>query len=432
MSIPSSPVAALALALTIVCGQALAQDPADAPADLPPGDGRGGDLPPGDEAAVQGPPPDPNQPVEQVLRCAPVSTWDGVYDLEAGVRRVQGEVTGFDDRPGVVLIDFAQRGNLRPLYGVECLGRGSFDVSIPAELGPVVPVVHLDADDNGPSASDPQVAGSPLSSRGDAKGINLVLSEGVALPGFQPDNPVLPDPKIEPPEGDEPPPDGGPPPPDGGPDGQGSGATFATGGGGQWWLLPAGAFGVGLLAGLVPVALWARRRLRPLQALEPVGAAGSGPEGLPPILGRKQAWAVPTGPDVPRASLALAERLAGHAALVVVPGEGRREVWRSRLAGRSAVTWLPADRPMAADVTAAARVLQNSGPVVVLVDGTEALEEPLKSETSDTVVEELLSEAGDDLSVLVVSKEGELAEVAVRLTATEGGLAVGGTVVVPS
>lgn len=85
---------------------------------------------------------------------------------------------------------------------------------------------------------------------------------------------------------------------------------------------------------------------------------------------------------------------------------------------------------MAATVTAAARVLQCSGPVLVLVDGTDALEEPLKSETPETVVQELLREAGDDLSVLMVVKEGDLPSVQLRLEAREGGLGTADGVVV--
>lgn len=403
--------AALALPLSVALGTARAQSPA------------GSALPAGGQATER--PPDPNQPREDLLDCRPVSVWEGVYDAAEGVRRVGGEVQGHGDRGEVVLIDFARRGDLRPLYGVECQGRGSFDVAIPKGLGPVVPVVHLDLNNDGPTSDDPQAAGSPLAEEGDVDGLVFVLEEEVALPGYQPDAPVLPEPVPE-----EPPPeDGGPPPMEGDP--PPGGAPWAPADSGLWWLLPALVFLAGALATGLPLGLWARRRLRPLRALQPVGAAGTGPQGLPPVLGKTQVWTVPSADAVSPAALLLAHQLVGHAAVVVVPDPSRRALWSTRMAGRAAVTWLPTDRPMGADITAAARVLTGSGPVVIVVDGVGALEEPLKSETADTVIQELIRDAGDDLSVLVIAAQGAVQDAAVALQPVPGGLGTADGVVVP-
>ena len=192
---------------------------------------------------------------------------------------------------------------------------------------------------------------------------------------------------------------------------------------------------VALLVGVgIGVAL-GRRTPRALGALVAVGGArassgASSPPGLPAVMGRKQAWSAPSQVLALRALTGLAERLRVEALVLVVPRPEHRAHIRLALPGRAGIVWSPKDQPAPREVLAMAQGLATLGPVVVLVEGVGALEEPLRGEGADAVVRELLAAQGEAgalgaqgaLGVLVVVAAGELSGVDLALEEVGGGL----------
>ncbi|MCK6505188.1 hypothetical protein L6R53_17615 [Myxococcota bacterium] len=179
----------------------------------------------------------------------------------------------------------------------------------------------------------------------------------------------------------------------------GAGGSRATGG-----LLPVvGAGAAGLLLGGVGALVVARRRRKAPLAWVGEGRPAEAPADLPDLLGQRQVWTVPDEAAVGPAVAGLAERIAGFAVVLVVPRPQGRSELAGRLAGRPGICWPTKDRPEPRDLFPLAASLQVAGPVVLLVEGPDALDAPLKDEGPGAVVDELLAEAPAWLSVLVLA-----------------------------
>lgn len=242
----------------------------------------------------------------------------------------------------------------------------------PAPQAAEMQVALLDGDETLWSDTAPLVGGSPT--------IRMVLTADDVLVVFD-----VPEPG--------PPPEGGPPPsqPDG-PDGRSNQGESPVA-----LALLSGAAGFALGAGLVALVVW--RRLRGSGALRPIGTPP--PSQLPGLPDGSVTLAVPAPTDPHRVAVALAQAAARFGPVVVVPDPAQRDRWRAAIAGKPGLTWLAIDRPMAGRVAAAAR--WQRGPATLLIEGPDALEEPLEGEAPDAVLAEVLDEVGSAARVLMVA-----------------------------
>ncbi len=95
------------------------------------------------------------------------------------------------------------------------------------------------------------------------------------------------------------------------------------------------------------------------------------------------------GVDDTSVLLAALRWFEGQATVLVVPRAESRGSLAAIVAGKSSVFWLSEDRPAVAQLEKALEALAVVGPVVVLVQGPEALEPPDSDEAPDAVVREL-------------------------------------------
>lgn len=181
---------------------------------------------------------------------------------------------------------------------------------------------------------------------------------------------------------------------------------------------------VGLGLGAAGARFLAQRRPAPPSPV-PVGrgVAFPLPAGLPAIVDGQVVWLVPSDRHQRDAVEALARALAQDRTVVLAPKAASRALLAERLADQRQVLWLDDDRPTCEQLILAAEALQGTGPVVLLVEGGEALEEPAPDEPSDAVVQELIELC--ELPTVVVLAELDRLPVrpVLRLRAGEGGLA---------
>ncbi len=187
-------------------------------------------------------------------------------------------------------------------------------------------------------------------------------------------------------------------------------------------LLLAGLVGF-LIAVVAAVTYRLVRRSRPVT--QPVGKPLPAPSlaGVPALLGERQVWAVPDPEALHVLVGVLARGVSGSAAVMLVPATTRRAEHLAAMVGVANVHWMVEDQPEVQQVLRAAKQLGPVAEVLVLVEGLDALEEPLDDEEPDAVLQELLDDAPRELGVLVLhaDKEVELATKAV-LVASERGL----------
>ncbi len=127
------------------------------------------------------------------LRCEATPFWAEVFgrDLEGG-RILEGTIAWPEEVQAAILIDLVDPETLRPVYGVECLGSGSFRLKVPAALSSVVPLVFLDRAGDGPTPDDPQGRGAPVTLDGPVRGVTVALQTDTPLEGLRPNAPLLP------------------------------------------------------------------------------------------------------------------------------------------------------------------------------------------------------------------------------------------------
>jgi hypothetical protein len=180
---------------------------------------------------------------------------------------------------------------------------------------------------------------------------------------------------------------------------------------------------VGLGLGAACAWFLARRGPAPPQ-LQPVGRGEpfSFPPELPSFDAGQTLWLVPEERHQRDVVEALARALARDRGVVLAPRAGSRAVLVQRLADQRQVLWLDEDRPTCERLILAAEALQAFGPVVLLVEGGEALEAPAPDEPSDAVVQELLELSELPTVVLLAELDRLPARPALRLRAAEAGL----------
>jgi len=129
------------------------------------------------------------------------------------------------------------------------------------------------------------------------------------------------------------------------------------------------------------------------------------PAGIAVPLGSQQVWTVPDVAAQRICLVALAAELQARGPALIAPAPADRAALIEAL--RSApLAFLPSrDRPTCRDLAAAARILEPAGPVTVLVQGAEGLENPARDEPAHAVLEELLRSC--DQALVVVAREGE-------------------------
>jgi hypothetical protein len=194
-----------------------------------------------------------------------------------------------------------------------------------------------------------------------------------------------------------------PPTPDNLPPSEGTQGVRPMGGGGGSAPL---AIAVGLLALVVGAVFGLRLGRRRRVSLQPVGQPlpMPPPSQLPPLAELRQIWVLPDPQALQAATIALARRLARSGPVLLSSRPDQVEALALGLAGVLGVQRLPKDRPEPAKLLAAFRKLGG----VLLVQGTEALEEPLQDESREAVLEELVTDASPQDSLLVLSLPGEL------------------------
>jgi hypothetical protein len=196
-----------------------------------------------------------------------------------------------------------------------------------------------------------------------------------------------------------------------------------------------------LVRGAPPVLRW----LRPAATeLRWAGALRDAPTlaGLPPIEGQRQAWLLPDDQAVLELSAALIGPLAARGPLLLAPRPDGREALEPALTGRWLAHRLEDDRPpdprrllrAAKGLARAGRGLGLEAAPVLLVQGQQALEPALEDEQPDAVIRELLADAPEALSVLVLCTGETLAELEPSATLErdeQGRLCVDGAPVLP-
>ena len=443
------------------------------PPDPPPAAGSAG-VTPGARLASDGDPGVPGGTGPARMKCAPTPLWAEAFDLDSvETRTITGTVEWEKATLGAVLVDLVRPEDLRPMYGVECLGSGGFTLEVPVEVEAAIPVAFIDLGGDGPTSDDVQGQGAEIAASGDVEGVVVTLAADAPISGLMPNRPVLPQavtlkpgPRpasmvVSPPAGIEPPPPDGQPPPgvepvvEGGPDGfdgdecdcppfengpldggpvgspdpnqqaavDGPFAALIPPGSPLQWLIPVGGVLLGLLLGVGLGAATLLRRGRAFKGLASAsGGAPEAPGGLPPVLGRRQVWSVPEAADGVSATGAVVRCLADGFLVLLVPSPEGRAALQEEVDGRPGVMWLSTDQPMARDVARAAKHLASLGPVAVVVEGPAALEDPLDNEAPDAVVQELFDELGEEQTAVVIAAAGAVPEVDLDLVEVPGGL----------
>jgi hypothetical protein len=178
--------------------------------------------------------------------------------------------------------------------------------------------------------------------------------------------------------------------------------------------------------GLGAAGAWFLAQRRPSPAHpEPVGrgVAFPFPAGLPALHTGQALWLLPEARHQVEVLEALARALARDRTVVLAPKAASRAVLAERLADQRHVLWLDHDHPTCEQLILAAEALEATGPVVLLVEGGDALEEPAADEPSDAVVQELLELCELPAVVLLVELDRLPVRPALRLRAAVGGLA---------
>ncbi len=148
------------------------------------------------------------------------------------------------------------------------------------------------------------------------------------------------------------------------------------------------------------------------------------PPGTPP-LDRPRLWSCPDDGTRGQATMSLATHLAQQHAVLVVLSPERLAACRAELERLPTTVILATPRPGVARLIRTWRAQQGGRPVVVLVEGVDALDAREPEEPVDVVIEELLDDAPPDAPFLVLLSEHELGllwnRVDLALTAVPGG-----------
>ncbi len=190
-------------------------------------------------------------------------------------------------------------------------------------------------------------------------------------------------------------------------------------------------------AGLPTLAQVAQRSRWPLSMLRAKDERlrwAAGLAEISPVLpapdGDGTVWSLPDAEAIHTCFMELLTTLSDHGTVLVVPTEEHREAAARAVVGKHTVHWLEQDCPeprrllgAAKQLAKASRSLGLPGPVL-LIEGVDALEDALEDESPDAVLDELLADAPDGVSVLALCKAEDLEAVEPTLTATrgEGGL----------
>ncbi len=284
-----------------------------------------------------------------------------------------------EDRPAVTLQSerFQQRVPL--LDGGETPDKEAEDKVYTAWINPAPQAAEMQVallDGDAPLWEDtaPLVGTSPT--------IRMVLTPDDVLVVFD-----VPEP--EPPQ-DGPPPPGSPgegPSPDG--DGESPVALALLSG------------GMGAVLGALAVGGVAWRRRRAARTLRPVGTPA--PSSLPGLPRGSLVLGVPESVDPHIVARSLALKAAQTGPVVVLPDPKTRDQWATAVAGRPGLSWMPQNRPMASQVAGVVRSFGAEQPVTLLIEGPEALEEPLEGEPTDAVFKEVLEEIRSAATVVMVA-----------------------------
>lgn len=174
-----------------------------------------------------------------------------------------------------------------------------------------------------------------------------------------------------------------------------------------------------LLGGLVVAGLVWRRRSA-AGTLVAVGTPAT--EGLPGLPDGPISLEVPDVVDAHVVARLLALRAAESGPVVILPAPETRDRWAAAVAGRPGLSWLARDRPMATRVAAAVRALAGQRPVTLLIEGPDALEEPLEGEPADAVLREVMDEVQEAARVVMVAPSNDGLSDALALTLDSEGL----------
>ena len=92
---------------------------------------------------------------------------------------------------GAILVDLVRPEDLRPMYGVECLGSGGFTLEVPVEVEAAIPVAFIDLGGDGPTSDDVQGQGAEIAASKDVEGVVVTLAADAPISGLMPNRPVL-------------------------------------------------------------------------------------------------------------------------------------------------------------------------------------------------------------------------------------------------
>ncbi len=189
-------------------------------------------------------------------------------------------------------------------------------------------------------------------------------------------------------------------------------------------------FALGLTGGLLMALLvpWLQGRAGRAPTIpvgEPMPAPSSGLLRTVPLV--SQTWVVPDLEAMQASTIALAKYFAQWGEVLLVPRNEQLDTYREALIGCMTVRRPDRLKPEPARVLQLARRSARKSPLLVLVEGAEALEEPLEDELPDAVVQELFRREVKGATVLVLTLPSQLERVtpSAVLEWAEGGLVDG-------
>jgi hypothetical protein len=163
-----------------------------------------------------------------------------------------------------------------------------------------------------------------------------------------------------------------------------------------------------VLAGVLGLAgfLWLRRRRHGVLQLLPVGE----PSGdLGPELGENRVWLLEDGARRMDCMIGLARARNACGRVLLCPRSESRAALRVALSGVGSVCWAEVDRPSPAQLGQMGRDLLGWGRPLVVVEGTDAIEQPDAEESLGAVIEELLGGFSNEIDLLVLLTPDEQA-----------------------
>ncbi len=188
---------------------------------------------------------------------------------------------------------------------------------------------------------------------------------------------------------------------------------------------------VAFLAGCAFTAAltWCFRLTRPSAAFSPLKDPSNFylPPGFPPLKAEAQLWLVPDAHAQRMAVMAVSSLLADRGPVLLLPRTSSRPEMASLLRSVDGIYWMDRERPEVSRMLRVVETLERLGPPAIVVEGTEALEEPATDEPADAVLEEAIECCQLDVIIILLESDMLPRQPELRLEPIEGGLATPGS-----